>query len=203
MSGIGSTCVAALMLASVVSAATAQNQHAGPFVPAGLFLGRVEEGARIFTPVRLLPMDHPEALGHQFPTVQQLHGTEFPMLLWLGEQAGLRLRATLQRYPTQPDSIWPYQGFRQPPGEAALRDAQVVHRPGQESPLTGLRAVLYADRATVAFLVDTRSLTLEMRGMKIPTAMGLDISRAEFLQAMDSAAHNAPAHGIAAVVFDP
>ncbi|HEU5218992.1 MAG TPA: hypothetical protein VFU23_10045, partial [Gemmatimonadales bacterium] len=56
-----------------------------PYLLIGLFFGQVEEGARVFTPARLLPLDHPEALGHQFPTLLQLHGSEFPALLWLGE----------------------------------------------------------------------------------------------------------------------
>lgn len=195
---------AMMLLASLPAAGLrAQAPEAIPFAPVGLFIARIEEGARIFTPVRLLPMEHPEALGHQFPTVLQLHGTEFPVLIWLGEQAGFRLWATLQRYPAEPDSSWPYQGFRQPPDSDQLRAARIVHRPDATAPLPGLRAVLYFSRAPVAFLVDTRPLSLKARGMKTPTTMGLDLSRADFLQGLQKAGQEVPPLGLAAVVYDP
>ena len=106
-----------------------------PFLPVGVFIAPIEEGARIFTPVRLLPFDHPEAAGHEFPNALQLHGTEFDALVLLGRHAGLGLAATLQRYPRQPDAAWPYPGFDQPPLEA-LRNAAVVRRPMAEAPAT-------------------------------------------------------------------
>lgn len=90
---------------------------------------QIEEGARVFTPARLLPFDHPEALGHQFPTLQQLYASEFPALVWLGAQAGLRLWATLQRYPREPSATWPYPEFQPPPDTTELRLVPVVHRP--------------------------------------------------------------------------
>ena len=92
-----------------------------PFLPVGVFIAPIEEGARIFTPVRLLPFDHPEALGHEFPNALQLHGTEFDTLVLLGSHAGLGLAATLQRYPRQPDAAWPYPGFDQI-GRASCRE---------------------------------------------------------------------------------
>jgi hypothetical protein len=174
-----------------------------PYVPIGLFIGRIEEGARIFTPARLLPMDHPEALGHDFPTLQQLHGTEFPALLWLGAQSGLRLWSTLQRYPREPSPTWPYAAFRPPPDTTRLATAAITHRPKADAPLPGLRAVLYDGEALVLFIVDTRSLSLADRGMRIPTSMGLDISRKEFLTALNQASRFGARPGLWSVVFDP
>src|SRR5512140_2920330 len=99
----------------VVFEATAQSTRTPAYLTTGIFIGAIEEGARIFTPVRLLPFDHPEALGHQFPTVLQLHRDEDRLLILLGQHAGLRLSATLQRYPKQPDTVWPYANFQSPP----------------------------------------------------------------------------------------
>jgi hypothetical protein len=191
-----------LMLGTAQPAA-AQSVPDKPYLPIGLFLGRIEEGARIFTPARMLPPDHPEAMGHAFPTLLQLHGTEFPALLWLGKQARLELWATLQRYPQEPADDWPYAEFRQPPDTAALRTASVTHRPSAASPLPGLRAVLYHGSSLILFLVDTRALTLEARGMKNPTTMGLDIGRPEFLAALGRANSLANGTGLRAVIFDP
>lgn len=181
----------------------AQGVATKPYLPIGVFFGRIEEGARIFTPARLLPLDHPEALGHAFPTLQQLGGTEFQALLWLGSQAGLRLRATLQRYPREPVDTWSYPEFRQPPDTGHLRTATVVHRTSREAPLSGLRAVLYDGPALVLFIVDTRALTLAERGMRLPTSMGLDIGRPAFLAALDQAGRLAAGTGLRAVIFDP
>ena len=183
-----------------VTPVTAQVEK--PYLTVGLFLGRIEEGARIFTPARLLPLDHPEALGHDFPTVQQLHGTEFPTLLWLGSRTGLDLRATLQRYPVEPSPDWPYPGFRPPPDTTRLQRAVVVHRPRSDGTLPGLRAVLYDGGVPVLFIVDTRNLTLAERGMKAATTMGLDIGRREFLTALDQAARLVPGSGLRIIVFD-
>lgn len=196
--------LSAILAASAVAGPLmAQAPPARPYLPIGIFIGRIEEGARIFTPARLLPFDHPEALGHQFPTLLQLHTTEFPALLWLGEQAGLRLRATLQRYPTEPSGEWPYPDFAPPPDTVRLRTARVEHRRREGVPLPGLRAVLFHDREPVLFIVDTRSLTLGDRGMTVPTTMGLDLTRAEFLASLARASHHAPATGFGAVIFAP
>jgi hypothetical protein len=55
----------------------------------------------------------------------------------------------------------------------------------------------------ILFLVDTRTLTLEARGMKNPTTMGLDIGRPEFLAALGRASSLANGTGLRAVIFDP
>lgn len=88
-----------------------------PYLTFGIFIGNIEEGARIFTPARLLPLEHPEALGHDFPTVLKFHQKEYEMLLFLGEKVGLKLKATLQRYPRQPVAEWWYPNFEIPPAE--------------------------------------------------------------------------------------
>jgi len=193
---------AAVALLPAAAPAHGQVEAAKPYAPVGLFLGAVEEGARIFTPVRLLPPAHPEGLGHEFPTVLQLHDGEFPMLLWLGEQVGLRLWPTLQRYPTEPASTWPYAELRMPPDTAALRRARVSHRARADAPLPGLRVVLYDGRDLVAFIVDTRGLGLAERGMSRPTSMGLDIPRAEFLRRVTTTAPPAGSTGLVAVLWD-
>jgi hypothetical protein len=195
-----------LLLACTVLGASglrAQNPEASQrYVTTGIFIASIEEGARIFTPVRLLPFGHPEALQHQFPTVQQLHGGEDQVLIAIGQAAGLRLTATLQRYPTQPDSLWPYAPF-EPPPVAAVRAAPMMTRGGAEAPLPGLRAVAFIDRFPLSFIVDTRGLSLASRRMQGPTTMGLDISRADFVAALTAAAQLVPEHGAAILVFHP
>ncbi len=193
--------LAVFALLALPGAAAAQSARGNAYAPVGLFFGSIEEGARIFTPVRLLPFGHPEARQHQFPTVQQLHGSEFPALLWLGAQAGLQLWPTLQRYPTLPDSAWPYPSERPPPDTAALRRAAVIHRRAASAPVPGLRGALFDGRALVAFIVDTRGLTLAERGLTRPTTMGLDITRAEFLARVDRVAPG-EAPGLTAVIWD-
>lgn len=181
---------AVLALALSGSTAAAQGTPAGapaPYAPVGLFFGAIEGGERIFTPTRLLPFDHPEAGGHQFPTVTQLHGTEFPLLVWLGARAGYQLWPTLERYPTEPANDWPYRGFRAPPDTSKLARARVTEHKAAATPLPGLRAALFDGGALVAFIVDTRRLTLAERGMSRATAMGLDLTRAELLERVQRA----------------
>jgi hypothetical protein len=172
-----------------------------PYVTVGLFIASIEEGARIFTPVRLLPFGHPEALAHQLPTVLQFHGGEDRLLIALGRQAGLLLGTTLQRYPTQPDSAWPYAGFRQPPTDL-FESVASVRKAAADAPLPGLRAVAYVDGFPVAFIVDTRGLTLAARHMDRATSSGLDVTRAQLLSALDAAAHAGSSTGAWIVVYD-
>jgi hypothetical protein len=168
---------------------------ASAYVPIGLFIAGIEEGARIFTPVRLLPKDHPEAMGHDFPTVEQFHRGEAELLTALGRRAGLLLGMTLQRYPREPDGAWPYAPFRAPP--ATLFDSASVRSvPAARSPVPGLRAVAYVDSTPIAFIVDTRGLTLAERKMSRTTSSGLDISRAELLSGLQSARLGVVARGI-------
>lgn len=190
----------AVALLSAVSTARGQSTNSPTYLTTGLFIAAIEEGARIFTPARLLPFDHPESLGHQFPTVLQLHRDEDRLLVLLGQHAGLRLSATLQRYPTQPDTLWPYAPFAPPP-IANFQAAVPITRPAAESPLPGLRAVAYLDRFAVAFIVDTRGMTLAERRMQQSTTMGLDITRAQFIEALRTAAQAVPAAGPAILVY--
>ncbi len=192
---------AALVGVAACATTLAAQQPATPrYLTTGLFIASIEEGARIFTPARLLPFDHPESLGHQFPTVQQLHGGEDQVLLAIGEAAGLRLAPTLQRYPTEPDTLWPYAPFVPPP-VAAIRAAPVIRRPAADAPLPGLRALALVDRFPVGFIVDTRGLSLAERHMARATTAGIDVTRAEFLAALARAAEAAPATGAAILVY--
>lgn len=158
---------AVLLLLETGSLAAQDTPAPSRFVPVGLFIGSIEEGARIFTPARLLPFEHPEA------------GGEYPLLVLLGRHAGLRLEPRLQRYPTQPDTTWPYRTFSPPPVARFERVTPTV-RPAAQAPLSGLRAVAFLDGAPVALIVDTRHLTLAQRHLDRPTAMGVDVSRPTF-----------------------
>ncbi len=175
--------VAVLATGVLAKAASGEGAQHLPFLTVGVFIASIEEGARIFTPVRLLPFEHPEAGGHEFPNALQLRGTEFEVLILLGEKAGLGLRATLERYPRQPDESWPYEEFSQPPLEA-LRYATVVRKEASTAPLPGLRVAAFHAGCPVGFIVDTRGLTLAERGMSRATTMGLDLTRAPFLDAL-------------------
>jgi hypothetical protein len=201
LKGLATLKALAFALAAAV-VATSVGAQAGPpaYVTTGIFIGAIEEGARIFTPARLLPFDHPEALGHQFPTALQLHRGEDRLLLLLGRHAGLGLRATLQRYPTEPDTLWPYAPFQAPPVDT-FQSVVPILRPASAAPLAGLRAVAYLDRFPVAFIVDTRGLTLAERHMQQATTMGLDITRAQFTDALGVAARMVPASGPALLVY--
>lgn len=192
----------AFIVAVVIAASTARGQatSAQTYLTTGLFIGAIEEGARIFTPARLLPFDHPEALGHEFPTVLQLHRDEDRLLVLLGQHAGLRLSATLQRYPTQPDTLWPYAPF-QPPPLASFQSVTPIMGRAAEAPMPGLRAVAFLDRFPLAFIVDTRGLTLAERQMQQATTMGLDVTRAQFIAALRDAARAAPEVGPAILVY--
>lgn len=196
--------MAGLLLSILISALLgAQPEQNKRYLTFGIFIGSIEEGAQIFTPTRFLPFDHPEALGHQFPTALQLYGAEYPLLVWLGLQAGYRLRTTLQRYPREPSPDWPYIDFAPPPDSSGLHGIPITHHASGDSPLPGLRAVLFIDRNPVCFIVDTRTLTLKERRMSRATSMGLDLTRAEFLKALTDAADDAGGKTTAAVIFDP
>ena len=179
------------VFASVTARAQSDSVHrssARHYVPIGLFFGAIEEGARIFTPVRLLPLEHPESMHHDFPTLLQLHATEFPLLVWLGNRVGFKLWPTLERYPTLPSTDWPYPEFRAPPDSIQLNQARVAHRSASDAPLPGLRAVVFDGSGLVAFIVDTRGISLAARHMTRTTSMGIEINRADFLRALQRAA---------------
>lgn len=67
--------------------------------------------------------------------------------------------------------------------------------------LPGLRAIAVVDRSVDSFIVDTRGLSLADRHMQQATTMGLDLSCAGFVAALDRAALAAPAVGAAIIVF--
>jgi hypothetical protein len=191
--------IAALTAAPLRAQGVPAPNGGATYLTIGLFIGAIEEGARIFTPVRLLPRAHPEAMGHDFPTVLQFHRGEVPLLTLLGSRAGLLLAATLQRYPQQPDTAWPYSGFRPPPVD--LFEGAPVRTTAEGAPLPGLRAVAYLDGSPLAFIVDTRGLTLAERGMGRATSAGLDVTRAQLLTSLRAAAARGPAAGPWMLVF--
>lgn len=157
------------------------------FVPVGLFFGNISEGARIFTPVRLLPFNDPESKGHQFPTVLQLHGSEYPFLILLGKKIGFKLFTTLERYPKHPDNKWPYPDYLQPPLKE-FQDAKVVNLNDSLNGIPGLRVAAFYKGLPVGFIVDTRNLSLKERHMQRATSMGLDISRNDLLKGLKNIA---------------
>lgn len=172
-----------------------------PYAPIGIFIGAIEEGARIFTPARMFPVaDTANSEGHQFPTAQRLYGGEDKVLEYLGDQAGFKLVATLSRYPAQPDTGWPFAGYRRPP-VSRVTGAPVIVLDESSVPLPGLRALCFDARQPVAFIVDTRGLTLAQRSMQRATAMGLDMTHAAFMEALATASKNVPAEGISILIY--
>ncbi|MFQ5637687.1 MAG: hypothetical protein ACE5IR_06790 [bacterium] len=171
-----------------------------PYITVGIFIGKIEEGARIFTPTRLLPFEHPEALGHEFPTALKLHQKEYLALVSLGNKAGYKLKATLQRYPQQPVDRWWFPEFSLPP-VTELENAVVKIIKSMKSPIPGLKAVAYKNELPLCFIVDTRGLSLEERSMKRATSMGLDLSRKQFLQGLKEVASWLPSGGTGVVIF--
>jgi hypothetical protein len=191
-----------VLLAQPARSAVADSGYATskPFVTCGIFIGKIEEGARVFTPTRLLPFNHPEVLGHQFPTALELHQSEYDILVFIGEKIGLKLQTTLERYPTQLISAWKYPDFEVPPVEE-VRHADTLSFDPKTSPIPGLRVVAYKDRFPLSFIVDTRHLTLDERGMKRATSMGLDLTRAQFLDGLTKIGLRIPDHGTWIVIF--
>ncbi|HEX6252118.1 MAG TPA: hypothetical protein VFZ56_11845 [Gemmatimonadaceae bacterium] len=171
--------IPAALAASLQFTAASAQAPAEPLV-FGVFIASIEEGARVFTPTRLLPFEHADAFNHEFPTALVNHTTEVDAIVHLGELAGLRLRTTLLRYPRPPVEEWPYPEFAPPPLEC-IRAAD-VERAGSRAVLPGLRALVVRDGKPLVFIVDTRGLTLEQRGMQRVTSMGLDLTRAQFLE---------------------
>ncbi|NIM52212.1 MAG: hypothetical protein GTN78_20925 [Gemmatimonadales bacterium] len=172
-------------------------QQEKPHLLVGIYLASPEEGARVFSAVRMLPMDHPEARGHEYPTAAQFHRSEVDLFIRMGRLAGLGLYATLLRHPTLPTEEWTWEGFSPPPAEiATARDTTLG-----TAPLPGVRVVAYVDGIPLAFLVDTRGLTLEQRGMSRPTSSGLDVPREDLLRALSRAGETLPS-GAWIVLFE-
>ena len=171
-----------------------------PYITFGIFIGKIEEGARIFSPVRLLPYNHPESGGHDFNTAKMFHQNEYEVLVLLGEKAGLKLQATLQRYPTAPVAEWWYPEFQIPLVEE-VKSAEVKVVDPEKSPIPGLRVVAYKEGFPLCFIVDTRELSLEERRMKRATTSGLDITRQQFLQGLKEISSWFPPGGSLVVIF--
>ena len=88
-----------------------------------------------------------------------------------------------------------YPDFAPPPIEA-VRAAEVIEVAAVCAPIPGLRAVAYQNRQPLSFIVDTRGMSLESRGMQRPTTSGLDITRERFLAGLTAFAQHAPEQGV-------
>jgi hypothetical protein len=197
-------CITTILLAALVPAACRAPQAGptadAPYLVFGVSIGSIEEGARMMTPCRMLPFDHPEALEHDFPNPARQCVSEVQIEEHLGELVGLKLRATLRRYPRPPAEAWPYRQFAPPPVEAVMQ-ATVQREPARVTPIPGLRALAVIDGRPLAYLLDTRGMTLAERGMTRATTMGLDIDRAAFLDGLAAAAAMVPGEGAWILTF--
>lgn len=77
-----------------------------------------------------------------------------------------------------------------------------VRKPAAEAPLAGVRAVAYFDGFPLAFIVDTRGLSLAARRMDRPTSSGLDVTRAQVQDALATAALGGPRSGAWVLVYE-
>lgn len=190
-------------IAGIVACRSSRTEaHHNPqnVVPFGIVLNSVENGARIYCPIRLLPLSHPESQGHDFPNPPRWHTSEADALIVLGHRSGLGLAATVRRYPRPSTDDWPFTDFA-PPEVESLELAPVVEVGCVCEVIPGLRAAAFKNRELICFLVDTRGWTLEERGMSRETTMGLDLNRAEFLDGIAQVARSAPENGVSVVVF--
>ncbi len=198
---LGFTFLSTITMAYRVDNRSAPLQKQQHILPVGLFIGAIEEGARIFTPTRLLPFEHPDSEGHEYPTALQLHQSEYEALVWLGEQIGFKLAATLQRYPKLPAQQWWYEEFEEMPVEE-IKEAAIHRMKSGASPIPGLRGVVFYEGQATCFIVDTRGLTLEERGMSRATTMGLDVTRAQFLAGLEEIGGSLQAERVWVVAFE-
>lgn len=169
----------ALLTATIPSAAQPDSSSAA-YLPVGVYLGDISEGARIITFIRLFPVGHPMAEEHTYPTASVLHRTEVELLIHMGRQLDFNLYATLNRFPDPPTGEWQWPEFEPPPVEV-LTGGESGPFP-DEVAIPGLVALACLNRGPLAYLVDTRDLTLEERGMERATSSGLDMSRDIFEQ---------------------
>src|SRR4029453_12065883 len=121
-------------------------------------------------------------------------------LVTLGRAAGLLLGTTLQRYPTEPDTEWPYSPIRRPPAQQ-FDSVSPRRKPTADVPLPGLRALAYPDGFPLAFIVDTRGMSLAARRMDRPTSSGLDVTRAQLQAALAAGAREGPSAGVWMLVY--
>jgi hypothetical protein len=68
--------------------------------------------------------------------------------------------------------------------------------------LPGLRAVAYLDGFPLAFIVETRGLSLAARRMDRATSSGLDVTRAQLQAALAAGAQTGPSTGAWMLVYD-
>jgi len=160
----------------------AQEQEADHFLPIGFSLGNIEIGERIITFHRLFPLDHPESKGHVFPTATQYSRSEFEVFMHLGSLLGWNLYATLNRHPTFPSEEWQYPDFTEPPFER-IKELEVIEQ--KDPVLPGLKAICFINRHLIAYILDTRNVSLEDRKLPRAVAGGYDLTREEFIGKLD------------------
>lgn len=68
--------------------------------------------------------------------------------------------------------------------------------------IPGLRALAVFQGFPICFIVDTRNLSLGERHMRVPTTMGLDINREDFLNGMQGAMQGIRKSDVVIVIFD-
>jgi len=163
----------------IPSIAHSQTNQEHELIPIGFTLGDLTLGERIITFHRLLPFDHPETNGHQFPTATVYTQNEVEIFMQLGNLLGWNLYATLWRHPSTPVEEWMYPDYPELP-KSKIKELDVV-RTNKEPTLKGLKAVCFLNNKPVVYIIDTRGISLAERGMSRPTAGGIDMTRAEFL----------------------
>jgi len=204
LSAITLVCLLGACAGPAVERTRTSSSLAAPPAPLtfGLFIAAVEEGGRMFTPIRLVPFEHPDSLSHEFPNAMQQHIDEVRAEEHLGRLVGLHLRATIRRYPRPPAETWRYDGEFAPPEIDRILAAEVHHVPFDDSPVVGLRALAVVDGRPTVFITDTRGLTLAERGMTRPTTSGIDLTRAEFLAGLTAVAAHVPPTGAHIIVVE-
>jgi len=175
------TVVAFLFFLTIFS----ETQPEKDFIPIGFTLGDLTLGERVITFHRLLPFDHPETQGHQFPTATVFTKKEVEIFMHLGNQIGWNLYATLWRHPATPVDDWMYPDYPELP-LAKIKELAIV-KPKSPPPLKGLKAVCFLNNEPVIYIIDTRGITLAERGMQRATAGGIDMTRREFLDKLREA----------------
>lgn len=165
--------------------ANSQAKQEHDYIPIGFSLGDLTLGERVITFHRLLPFDHPETRGHEFPTATVYTKNEVDIFIYIGKQLGWNLYATLWRHPSTPVDKWMYPDYPELPGKK-ITSLEIIHSKS-EPPLKGLRAVCFLNNKPVVYIFDTRGISLKERGMSRATAGGIDMTRKEFLNKLSSA----------------
>ncbi len=154
-------------------------QNCNKYIAIDIRLGDIVKGERVITFIRLLSPQHPQAMGHEYPTATSLHKKEVETMIYLGKLLNWNLYATLNRHPTNPVEAWAFEGEFLPSPSKTVKEAKVLYE-AQKAPIPGLKSLAFVDRCPVGLIIDTRDLSLEERNMKRSVSSGLDIPRTTF-----------------------